>query len=62
MSRLFTAFIAAAIMSAAAPAAAFNVDINFPTLTYPTQPSPEVGQGCTDFTSVNGVSCPATDK
>lgn len=62
MSRLFTGLITAAAISIAVPASAFSLQLNFPTLTYPTPPSPEVGQACTDLTSVTGGTCDTTAK
>jgi hypothetical protein len=62
MSRLFTALTAAALIGAAAPAAALSFQVNFPTLTYPTQTTPDVGQACTDLTTMTGDTCEATDK
>ena len=57
MPRLFTALFAAAVIGIAAPASAFSVQVNFPTLTYPTQPSPDAGQSCTDLTTLSGSTC-----
>jgi len=57
MSRLFAPLLAAAIISVAAPASALSVQVNFPTLTYPTQTSPDTGQSCTDLTTLSGDRC-----
>ena len=57
MSRLFTALLAATVIGIAAPASALSFQVNFPTLTYPTQPSPDVGQACTDLTTQSGGTC-----
>lgn len=62
MPRIFLALTAAAIVTAAAPASALSFQVNFPTLTYPPQPSPEVSQGCTDLTTLPGDTCTVTTK
>lgn len=62
MSRILTALVAATVIGAAAPATAMSFQVNFPTLTYPTQPSPDVGQACTDLTTATGAACKLTDK
>ncbi len=62
MSRVFLALVAAAIVGAAAPASAWSFQVNFPVLTYPTQPTPDVGQACTDLTTLTGETCTATSK
>lgn len=46
MSRSFLALTAAIFVLAAAPASAISLQMGFPTLTYPPQPSPDVSQGC----------------
>lgn len=60
MTRLLTALIAATAIGAAAPASALSIQLDFPTLTYPTQPSPDVGQACSDLTLPMGDTCATT--
>ncbi|MDP5084465.1 MAG: hypothetical protein NWQ23_03520 [Yoonia sp.] len=62
MPRIFLALVAAAIVSAAAPASALSFQVDFPTLTYPPRPAPEVSQGCTDMTTLNGAPCKTSSK
>jgi len=62
MSRIFFALTAAAFVATAAPASALSLQVNFPTLTYPPQPSPEVSQGCADLTTLSGETCAAPSK
>lgn len=62
MSRILTALTAAAFVGIAAPASALSLQVNFPTLTYPTQPSPEVSQGCADLTTLSGETCTIPGK
>ena len=62
MPRIFFALTAAAFVMAAAPAAALSLQVSFPTLTYPPQPSPEVSQGCSDVTTLSGETCTAPSK
>lgn len=62
MSRIFLAFSAAVLIAAAAPASAFSFQVSFPTLTFPEQPAPEVGQGCADLTKLSGDTCTTTSK
>ena len=59
MSRLLTILIAATAFGAA-PASAMSIQLGFPTLTYPTQPSPDVGQACNDLTLPMGDTCATT--
>ena len=62
MSRIFLALTAAVFVAAAAPVSALSFSVNFPTLTYPPQPSPEVSQGCADLTTLSGDTCSVTTK
>ncbi|MCK0095991.1 hypothetical protein MWU60_10465 [Yoonia sp. F2084L] len=62
MSRIFFALTAAAFVGIAAPASALSISVNFPTLTFPPQPSPEVSQGCADLTTLSGDTCTVTTK
>ena len=62
MSRIFFALTAAAFVAAAAPASALSFQVDFPTLTYPPQPSPEVSQGCADLTTLSGETCTSPSK
>lgn len=60
MSRTLLALSAAAVIGAAAPASAFNVAVDFPTLTYPTVTKPDVSQGCTDLDVTKPVCTPTS--
>jgi hypothetical protein len=62
MSRLIIALTAAAIVGIAAPASAQSFQVDFPTLTYPTQPTPDVTQACSDVTTLSGDTCTTTSK
>jgi hypothetical protein len=46
MSHSFIALTTAIFVVAAAPSSAFSLQLSFHTLTYPTQPSPDLSQGC----------------
>ncbi len=62
MSRIFLALIAAAVVGTAAPASALSFQVDFPVLTYPPQPAPDVSQGCADLTTLNGAPCTTQSK
>ncbi len=62
MSRIFFALTAAAFVGIAAPASALSLQVTFPNLTYPPQPSPEVSQGCADLTTLSGETCTTPSK
>ncbi|EBA12045.1 hypothetical protein [Roseobacter sp. CCS2] len=62
MSRIFFALTAAAFVGIAAPASALSLQVNFPTLTYPPQPTPDVSQGCSEVTKLSGYTCTPTTK
>lgn len=62
MSRVFFALTAAAFVAASAPASALSLQVTFPTLTYPPQPSPEVSQGCSNLTTISGETCSKPSK
>jgi hypothetical protein len=62
MNRIILAFIAATGMSLAAPASALSFQVDFPTLTYPTPPTPDTSQGCANLNTLSGETCTAPAK
>lgn len=62
MSRILTALIAVTVIGTAAPASAFSLQLGFPTLTFPTQTSPEATQACTDLTTLAAATCSSNTK
>lgn len=62
MSRTFLALIAATVIGAAAPASALSISVDFPVLTYPPVQTPDVSQGCSDLTTLNGAACTTLSK
>jgi len=62
MPRIFLALVAAAIVSAAAPASALSFQFDLPMLTYPPRPAPAVTQGCADLMTLNGAPCTTSSK
>ena len=61
MNRLLVLATVASI-AVAGSASAMSFQVNFPTLTFPPQPTPETTQACTDLTTLNGDTCTATSK
>ena len=62
MPRFFLALTAASFVAAAGPASALSLQVTFPYLTYPPQPSPEASTGCIDLTTVSGETCSVPSK
>ncbi len=60
MTRIFIALIAVTFIGVAAPASAFSLQLGFPTLTYPTQPTVDVDQACTNLVTLSGDTCATT--
>ena len=62
MSRILFAVTAAAFVGFAGSASALSLQVNFPTLTYPPLPAPEVSQGCADLTTLSSETCTTPAK
>ena len=62
MNRFLSILVTVTTVAVAGTASALPMLVDFPTLTYPPQPTPETSQACTDLTTLNDDFCTATSK
>lgn len=62
MSRRLIALAATLLMTAAAPASAFSLQLDFHPLTYPPKPGPEASQGCAQPAALQREACVTSTK
>jgi hypothetical protein len=57
MMKPLLAALAASLMITAAPAMAYNLSFDLPRLTFPTETTPDVGQGCSNPAVLGTLGC-----